>query len=72
MVYRTKEKFESMAKELGFLTVHEQKKALTRLIRSYVGNGGFIFAMCSATDTYDIALAEEGITQRTMSLMERQ
>ena len=50
-----------MAKELGFLTVHEQKKALTRLIRSYVGNGGFLFAMCSATDTYDIALAEEGI-----------
>ena len=56
-----KKKFESMAKELGFLTVHEQKKALTRLIRSYVGNGGFLFAMCSATDTYDIALAEEGI-----------
>ena len=54
-------KYESMAKELGFLTVHAQKKALTRLIRTYVGNGGFLFAMCSATDTYDIALAEEGL-----------
>jgi hypothetical protein len=56
-----KEKFEAMARSLGFLTVHEQKKALSRLIRVYVGNGGFLFAMCSATDTYDIALAEEGI-----------
>ena len=50
-----------MAKELGFLTVHEQKKSLTQLIRTYVGNGGFLFAMCSATDTYDIALSEEGV-----------
>ena len=56
-----KEKFEAMARSLGFLTVHEQKKALSRLIRVYVGNGGFLFAMCSATDTYDIALAEDGI-----------
>ncbi|HIM27016.1 MAG TPA: asparagine synthetase B [Candidatus Marinimicrobia bacterium] len=56
-----KAKFEAMARSLGFLTVHEQKKALSRLIRVYVGNGGFLFAMCSATDTYDIALAEEGI-----------
>ena len=52
---------EAMAKGLGFLTVHEQKKALSRLIRAYVGDGGFLFAMCSATDTYDIALAEDGI-----------
>ena len=52
---------EAMAKGLGFLTVHEQKKALSRLISAYVGDGGFLFAMCSATDTYDIALAEDGI-----------
>ena len=56
-----KAKFEAMARSLGFLTVHEQKKALARLIRAYVGDGGFLFAMCSATDTYDIALAEDGI-----------
>ena len=56
-----KAEFEAMARSLGFLTVHEQKKALSRLIRVYVGNGGFLFAMCSATDTYDIALAEDGI-----------
>ena len=54
-------KYETIAKNLGFLTVHEQKKALSRLISDYVGNGGFLFAMCSATDTYDIALAEDGI-----------
>ena len=54
-------KYETIAKNLGFLTVHEQKKALSRLIRDYVGNGGFLFAMCSATDSYDIALALENI-----------
>lgn len=52
-------RFESMAMRLGYPSVHEQKKALTRVIKNYVGNGGFLFAMCSATDSYDIALAEE-------------
>ena len=37
----------------------ELKKAVARGIRDYVANGGFLFAMCSATDTYDIALAAE-------------
>jgi hypothetical protein len=36
------------------------KRAVARTIRDYVGGGGFMFAMCSATDTYDIALASTG------------
>ncbi|MEO1023024.1 MAG: asparagine synthetase B [Bacteroidota bacterium] len=52
---------EAMAKELGFNKVSEQKKEVARTIKNYVGNGGFLFAMCSGTDTFDIALAAEGI-----------
>jgi len=56
-----KMQFESMAQKLGMPSVHEEKKAVSRAIKSYVGNGGFIFAMCSATDSYDIALSLENI-----------
>ena len=52
-----KKQFENMANILGYKSVHEQKKGVARIIKSYVGNGGFLFAMCSATDSYDIALA---------------
>lgn len=55
------QQFEALAKRLGYPTVHEEKKAVARVIKSYVAQGGFLFAMCSATDSYDIALAEEGI-----------
>lgn len=48
---------ENMAKRLGFKSVHEEKKAVANTIKNYVGNGGFLFAMCSATDSYDIALS---------------
>ena len=50
---------EAMAKRLGFQKVSELKKAVARTIKLYVANGGFLFAMCSATDTFDIALAAE-------------
>ncbi|PLX28920.1 MAG: asparagine synthetase B [Ignavibacteria bacterium] len=50
---------EAMAKRLGFKKVSELKKAVARTIKDYVGGGGFMFAMCSATDTFDIALAAE-------------
>jgi hypothetical protein len=43
------------------VSVHEEKKAISRIIKNYIGNGGFLFAMCSATDSYDIALSLEGI-----------
>ncbi len=49
--------FEQIANKLGFSSVHEEKKGIARIIKSYVGNGGFLFAMCSATDSYDIGLS---------------
>jgi len=52
-------KNEAMAKQLGFAKVSEMKKAVARTIKEYVIRGGFLFAMCSATDTFDIALAAE-------------
>ena len=55
------QELETMAKRLGFSSVSEEKKAVARTIRDYVGKGGFLFAMCSATDSYDIALAAEGV-----------
>jgi hypothetical protein len=52
---------EREAKRLGFKKVSELKKAVVQTIKEYIGNGGFMFAMCSATDTYDIALAAENV-----------
>ena len=45
------------ARRLGFQTVPDLKKAVARGIRSYVNDGGFLFAMCTATETIDLALA---------------
>ena len=50
-----------LAQKLGFLKVSEMKSYVTRQIEQYVLNGGFLFAMCAATDTYDISLAAAGI-----------
>ena len=52
---------EAMARRLGYAKVSELKKAVARSIKAFVAGGGFLFAMCSATDTFDIALAAEGI-----------
>jgi hypothetical protein len=52
---------EATARKLGFAKVSELKKAVARAIKGYVAAGGFLFAMCSATDTFDIALAAEGL-----------
>jgi hypothetical protein len=49
--------FEKAAREAGFATVPQHKGAVVRAIQAYVGKGGFLFAMCLATDTLDIALA---------------
>ncbi len=51
----------AMAKQLGFAKVSEMKKAVVRAIKDYIQRGGFVFAMCSATDTFDIALAAENV-----------
>lgn len=58
---RQKMEFEKMATDLGFNTVAEEKKAVAETIRAYVANGGFLFSMCSATDTIDIALAAHDV-----------
>ena len=47
----------TLAEEMGFLKVSEMKAVITREIDNYIVNGGFLFAMCAATDTYDIARA---------------
>lgn len=51
---------EADAARLGFNKVSKLKLAVAQKIRDYVVGGGFLFAMCSATDSYDIALAAEG------------
>ena len=50
-----------LAQKLGFLKVSEMKQVVTREIRNYISKGGFLFAMCAATDTYDIALCTHGV-----------
>ena len=56
-----KKSFEENAKSHGFDKVSQAKLAVAKKIKEYVLSGGFLFAMCSATDSYDIALASEGI-----------
>lgn len=50
---------EAMAAKLGFAKVSQLKLAVAKVIQEYVVNGGFMFAMCSATDSYDICLSAE-------------
>jgi len=52
---------EEAARELGFADVPTLKKAVATRIREYVEQGGFLFAMCSATETLDLALAARGV-----------
>lgn len=52
---------EAMAKEEGFAKVSQMKGAVAGKIRDYVAGGGYLFTMCSGTDSYDIALAAEGV-----------
>jgi hypothetical protein len=58
---REKKEAEELAKKLGYDKVSEAKLAVALKIRDYVIGGGFMFAMCSATDSFDIALAAEGV-----------
>ncbi len=52
---------EALAQKLGYSKVSEEKGAVAKKIRDFVIGGGFMFAMCSATDSFDIALAAEGV-----------
>ena len=51
--------FEEDASLQGFSKVSQHKLAVTKKIKEYIAGGGFLFAMCSATDTYDIALSAQ-------------
>ncbi len=54
-----KREYELLAKNLGYQKVSKAKLAVAKKIKEYIYAGGFLFAMCSATDSYDIALAAE-------------
>jgi hypothetical protein len=56
-----KRNFENEASQLGYSKVSNQKLDVALKIKEFLVGGGFLFAMCSATDSYDIALAAEGI-----------
>jgi hypothetical protein len=51
---------EATAAKLGFNKVSEMKRAVAVTIKNFVLGGGFLFTMCSGTDSYDIALAAQG------------
>lgn len=53
--------FQDAALAAGYPKVQQHKGAVAKTIRRYISEGGFIFAMCAATDTLDIALAADGI-----------
>lgn len=53
--------YEASAKKHGFAKVSQLKLAIAQKIRTFVSGGGFLFAMCSATDSFDIALAANGV-----------
>ncbi|MES2811479.1 MAG: asparagine synthetase B [Bacteroidota bacterium] len=52
---------EALATKLGYAKVSQEKLAVAQKTRDFVIGGGFMFAMCSATDSFDIALAAEGV-----------
>ena len=56
-----KNKSEALAATLGYAKVSHQKRDVALKIRDYVVGGGFMFAMCSATDSFDIALSAKDV-----------
>lgn len=56
-----KNEAESEARRMGYNKVSEQKLAVAQKIQEYTIGGGFLFAMCSATDSYDISLSAAGV-----------
>jgi hypothetical protein len=58
---KQKQDFEQSAKKMGFQKVAQAKLEVALKIREFTAGGGFLFAMCSATDTYDIALAAKDV-----------
>ncbi|MFT5104140.1 MAG: hypothetical protein ACI86C_001803 [Candidatus Latescibacterota bacterium] len=58
---REKKNAEALAAKMGYSKVSEAKRDVALKIRDYVAGGGFMFAMCSATDSFDIALSAQGL-----------
>lgn len=58
---KEKKEAEALAKSLGYDKVSEAKLAVSKKINEYVIGGGFMFAMCSATDSFDITLSADGV-----------
>ena len=56
-----KQNAEKLAEKLGYKKVSKEKLSVAKKIRDFVIGGGFMFAMCSATDSFDIALSAEGV-----------
>lgn len=56
-----KKESENLAAKLGYSKVSQEKAAVAKKIRDFVIGGGFMFAMCSATDSFDIALSADGV-----------
>ncbi|WMJ74312.1 asparagine synthetase B [Cytophagaceae bacterium ABcell3] len=56
---KQQEEYEAVARKHGFDKVSQLKLGVVKKIRDFCAGGGFLFAMCSATDTYDIALAAQ-------------
>jgi hypothetical protein len=52
---------EAIARKLGFSKVSQCKLAVAKKIRDFTAGGGYLFSMCSAPDSYDVALAAEGV-----------
>jgi hypothetical protein len=52
---------EQIAKKYGYQKVSQAKLAVVKKVKEFVVGGGYMFAMCNATDTYDIALAADGL-----------
>lgn len=52
---------EEIAHKLGFAKVSQCKLAVAKMIRDFTAGGGYLFSMCSAPDSYDVALAAEGL-----------
>ena len=55
------QRLKDMAHKMGYDKVSNEKKAVAREIKEYVGQGGFLFSMCSGTNTLDIALAAQDV-----------
>jgi hypothetical protein len=53
--------FRKAAAEAGFKSVREHKRAVCVKFMDYISRGGFLFAMCAATDTFDIAMSAKGV-----------